>query len=171
MSSKIDTTGTMEGAQELALQEVERTAGDRPVAVHDELLLESQGASLDGREGDRVRPSDCSSMATIVSPPADIAETDEVVLFSIELPGMSEKDVEVQISPDLLVIRGVRRSDDPGITLWHLRERSTAIVERMILIPDGVDTEDWSMQFRDGVLTVRMAKSCRQRKKRRVYAS
>jgi HSP20 family protein len=101
---------------------------------------------------------------TAPKPAVDIAENGEVVLFMVDLPGIEEKDVDVHIGSDLLTIRARYGAPDESITAWHLRERSRQVLERVILIPEGIDVDDASMQVRNGVLTVRMAKTAKPRK-------
>lgn len=48
----------------------------------------------------------------------DISETDEAMLVSVDLPGLDDKDIEVNVTDDMLTIRGERKekSDKDGFT-------------------------------------------------------
>ena len=93
-------------------------------------------------------------------PSTDVNETDGQVAVTVELPGMSEKDVEVSLTDDMLTIRGEKhdvRTDDGGDS--HMTERSYGAFYRAIPLPPGVDTEKASAEFRNGVLTVSLPKT------------
>ena len=158
MSSKFDNR-TQKLMEELALQEVAvDTRPDVPAAAS--LPARPDLAAL--RHGHHAETELTSEEA--VRPPVDIAETGEVVLFTIDVPGMEQDDVEVLINPDILTVRGKRPEPTDTITTWHLQERSRALIERVLLIPEGVDTDDATFQVRNGVLTVRMSRTARPRK-------
>lgn len=68
----------------------------------------------------------------------DISETDEAMLVSVDLPGLDDKDIEVNVTDDMLTIRGERKekSDKDGFT-----SQSQRSFHRMIPVPPGVDPE------------------------------
>ena len=77
------------------------------------------------------------SMATN-GPRTDISETDEAMLVSVDLPGLDDKDVEVNVTDDMLTIRGEReeKAEKDGFT-----SQSRRSFHRMIPVPPGVDAE------------------------------
>jgi len=89
-------------------------------------------------------------------PRTDISETDEAMLVSVDLPGLDEKDVEVNVTDDMLTIRGEReeKSGKDGFT-----SQSRRSFHRMIPVPPGVDAEKAEAEFRRGVLTVTLPKT------------
>ncbi len=89
-------------------------------------------------------------------PRTDISETDEAMLVSVDLPGLDEKDIEVNVTDDMLTIRGEREemTDKDGFT-----SQSRRSFHRMIPVPPGVDAEKAEAEFRRGVLTVSLPKT------------
>lgn len=160
MSSKFDTRNP-KLTEELALQEV--TVDARPETPTAAPLPPLPAGLTHSRPSAQVVESEALAEES-ARPLVDIAETGEIILFTIDVPGLEQKDVDVLISRDILTIRGMRPAPADEITGWHLRERTRALVERVILIPEGVDTDDATFQVRNGVLTVRMSRTSRPRK-------
>jgi HSP20 family protein len=89
-------------------------------------------------------------------PRIELDETDKAVTVSAELPGMSEKDVEVEIANGVLSIRGEKKSEtDNG---GRYSERYYGSFERRIPL-DGVQDDKAEANFRNGVLTVSLPKT------------
>ncbi len=93
---------------------------------------------------------------TAGGPRTDISETDEAMLVSVDLPGLDEKDIEVNVTDDMLTIRGEReeKTDKDGFT-----SQSRRSFHRMIPVPPGVDTGKAGAEFKRGVLTVTLPKT------------
>ncbi|KRQ04336.1 heat-shock protein [Bradyrhizobium pachyrhizi] len=90
-------------------------------------------------------------------PRLELNETDKEVTVSAELPGLSEKDVQVEIANGILSIRGERkaeRSDDSKF----VSERYYGSFERQIPL-DGVEEDKAKADFKNGVLTVTLPRS------------
>ena len=90
-------------------------------------------------------------------PRLELSETDKAVMISAELPGLSEEDVQVEITNGVLSIRGEKkaeRSDDAKF----LSERYYGSFERQIPL-DGVEEDRAQADFKNGVLTVTLPKS------------
>src|SRR5689334_8672822 len=93
-------------------------------------------------------------------PRAEVAETEDRVEVSVELPGMDDKDVELSVTDDVLTIKGekkVERADSRRGCI--LSERAYGSFHRSIPLPPGVDTDEASAEFRKGVLTVTLPKT------------
>ena len=90
-------------------------------------------------------------------PKVELSETDKTVTVSAELPGMNEKDVQVEIANGVLSIRGERKSEhnDEG---KFFSERYYGFFQRQIPL-EGVQEDKAEATFRDGVLTVSLPKS------------
>jgi len=89
-------------------------------------------------------------------PRIELNETDTAVTVSAELPGLSEKDVQVEIANGVLSIRGEKKSEtDNG---GRYSERYYGSFERRIPL-DGVQEDKAEANFRNGVLTVSLPKT------------
>lgn len=105
----------------------------------------------------------------------DVVEDDKAYKISAELPGMSEKDIDVSLTSDLLVIKGEKRQerDDKGKNRY-ISERSYGSFVRSFSLPDGVDRDQISADFSKGVLTITLPKTAdaqEQQKKIEVKAA
>jgi HSP20 family protein len=90
-------------------------------------------------------------------PKIELSETDKAVTVSAELPGMSEKDVQVEIANGVLSIRGEKKSErnDEG---KFFSERYYGSFQRQIPL-EGIQEDKAEATFHDGVLTVSVPKS------------
>ncbi len=89
---------------------------------------------------------------------ADVVETEDALEFHVDLPGVSDKDVQVSVENAVLTIRAERKAPErtqDGPT-WHLSERSWGTFSRSFRLPRTVDGETASAHFDHGVLTVRL---------------
>ena len=90
-----------------------------------------------------------------ISPRIDVSETDKQVEIEAELPGLSEKDIDVTVSGDILTLRGEKH----GVTEekkrnYYISERSYGSFFRSIALPFDAEPEDITAQFDKGVLRV-----------------
>lgn len=99
----------------------------------------------------------------------DVSETDKAYTISAELPGVSEKDIEVSVSDDLLVIKGQKeqKHEEKGENRY-LSERSYGSFQRMFSLPRDTDGSKIEAKFHHGVLTVSVPKSGNQRHTQKV---
>ena len=105
----------------------------------------------------------------VFSPRVDVTETDNQIKVSAELPGLSQEDVDVSLSRNVLTIRGEKRQESERRTQNYLRsERSYGSFTRSIPLPGEVNTEDVDAVFRNGVLTVTMPKTERAQGRKRI---
>ncbi len=87
-------------------------------------------------------------------------ESEGEVEVVAELPGMDESDVDVSVDEGALVIRGERKAEqDREERGYTVRERSYGRVERVVPLPDGFDPDSARATFKNGVLTVKLAKT------------
>ena len=95
------------------------------------------------------------------APLADVWETPDEMVISVEMPGFTEKDIHLSVTGDQVVIQGERRweGDDEQKTTFHRRERWYGRVERAFDLPIPVETAKVVANHRDGVLTVRLPKA------------
>lgn len=108
---------------------------------------------------------------TLLRPSIDVDETEQAYQVSAELPGLSEKDVELTLHDNALTISGEKRTereDDKGGRRYA--ERSFGRFERTIPFPHEVDADRVDAVFRNGVLTVTLPKNEQARDKTRKIA-
>ncbi len=102
------------------------------------------------------------------TPAVDVAETDNAFTVTAELPGMDEKDVDVSVTGDLLVLKGEKRQEkEEKNKNYYLSERSYGQFQRSFTLPSGVDRDKISAQFAKGILTVTLPKSAEAQKQQK----
>lgn len=93
------------------------------------------------------------------TPLADVLEAAEGFVVVMELPGVEQDDVEVQVDGDELVVRGERRMPGPvRPESFHRMERSYGSFSRAIRLTEEVDPARVTAQFRDGLLRLELPK-------------
>ena len=103
---------------------------------------------------------DGDGVASGLMPRVDVRETDNTVEVKAELPGMDEADIDVSLAPGTLTVRGEKKAErDEEKEGYVLRERSFGRVERVVPLPDGLDLDSAKATFKNGVLTVSIAKT------------
>lgn len=93
-------------------------------------------------------------------PRIDLRDADHAVEIEAELPGVEEKDIDVQISDNLLTIRGekrfVRKGEKEGN--YRVLERSYGSFSRSMTLPYAVDPDAVEASFKNGVLKLTLPK-------------
>ena len=93
-------------------------------------------------------------------PAVDMHETKDDLVLNVELPGVSEKDVTVSITGDLLTIKGERRWNEEAKDRQYLHtERVYGQFERLVQLPMAVQGDKVKATYRDGVLTITLPKA------------
>lgn len=92
-------------------------------------------------------------------PALDIVEEGDRFLLHLDLPGMTDEDVEIELEDRVLRIAGERRDTrDRSRDGFRRVERSFGRFERSLTLPRGVDPEAISATFDRGVLEVSVPK-------------
>ena len=93
-------------------------------------------------------------------PRLDIDDKGDDFVLSAEIPGLTEKDVQVELNKDLLTIRGEKKSQkEEKSRSGYFSERSYGAFERTTRLPSDVLKEKIDAAVKDGVLTVTLPKS------------
>lgn len=92
-------------------------------------------------------------------PAVNMSESENEFLVTAELPGMTEKDVDLSVAQGTLTIKGEKRqgSEEKG-TGWHRVERSYGSFQRTIPLPRQADPNNIEATFKQGVLSVHIPK-------------
>jgi len=97
--------------------------------------------------------------STDLVPRMDVYETDKEIELTAELPGLEEKDVEINVSDGLLTIRGEKKSEkEEKDKHYRLVERNYGSFSRTIELPSGVDPDKIQATIAKGVLKVSIPK-------------
>ena len=100
-------------------------------------------------------------------PIVEVGETDREIRITAEMPGMNEKDVEIQLEDGVLTLRGEKKSETDDKDRGY-SERYYGRFERRIALPSSVREEACNASFHNGVLTVTLPKSEEAARGRRI---
>lgn len=89
--------------------------------------------------------------------PVSIWDDEQHVYVEVEVPGMSQDDLEVVVQDGYLRIRGERKTPQGERNYWY-NERTMGRFERVISLPDVIDADSIEAQVRDGILAVTLQK-------------
>ena len=93
------------------------------------------------------------------APPIDVVDADDHVEFRAEVPGLSENDVQVSITENVLTIKGEKKSESVDKNVdYHVVERSYGQFQRSFGLPKNLRTDDIDASFKRGVLTISVPK-------------
>jgi len=98
-----------------------------------------------------------ASLETVfLRPKVDISSTDQEYVMTVEVPGVAEEDLKLELGHDgTLSIRGEKRQeDDHKGKNFHRVERSYGSFERTLSLPDDVNLDKIQASFKNGVLTI-----------------
>ncbi len=116
------------------------------------------------------RPANGSALRRWV-PATDLTEEGEHYVLRVDLPGVKDDDVKVELDHHVLTISGQRGSENEQRGDGYRRvERSFGSFSRSLRLPDGVDPEQIHASFGRGVLEVTIPKP-EQRRPHRVAIS
>ncbi len=92
-------------------------------------------------------------------PPVDIYEDEQSVIIKAELPDVDQKDIEVKIEDNTLILRGERRQDETiKKENYHRIERYYGAFQRSFALPLTIDREKVKATCERGVLTITLPK-------------
>ena len=100
-----------------------------------------------------------------VTPKVDVKEDEKGYTLEMDLPGRTEKDVNIEIDHNTLSIsskvedkKEEKEDKKDGKSKWVLRERYVSSFSRRFTLPSDVNAEGVKASFKNGVLTVYMQK-------------
>ena len=114
------------------------------------------------------RPGDGNGNMLLTQPRMNIDDTGNEIRVTVELPGVSEGDVQITLDDDMLIIEGEKRDerevDDRDV---RLVERVFGQFRRAIQLPFEPNPDQVDASFRDGVLTITIPKNADERSRQR----
>jgi HSP20 family protein len=99
------------------------------------------------------------------SPLVDIEEADDAYVVEAELPGVKEKDVQIELVGNELAISGeTKKRERKGVL--RRQTRRTGRFEYRVTLPEHPDADRIEAKLAEGVLTVRVPKSERAQRRK-----
>lgn len=104
-------------------------------------------------------------------PVVDVAETDDGLTVTAELPGMEEKDIDVDLTNNVLTVKGEKKAEkEEKKADYHIRERSYGAFSRSVPVPFDVDADKVKASFAKGVLTISLPRPPEAKRKTKKIA-
>jgi HSP20 family protein len=92
-------------------------------------------------------------------PSMDVSETEKEIEITTELPGLEEKDIQLNMANNVLTIRGEKKNErEEKEKDYHMVERSYGSFVRSVQLPDGVNADNIKAVMSKGVLKVTVPK-------------
>lgn len=86
-------------------------------------------------------------------PRADVFDDGGDFVVSVELPGVSREDIDIDVKERRLTVKGEKKLENSAEKEGYLRvERAYGAFERSFLLDESVDSENISAEYKDGVL-------------------
>ena len=100
------------------------------------------------------------------SPRMDMKQTDKQFIITMDIPGMDKDKINVENKDGMLTISGERQSEtkDNKNNQYYSQERSFGSFMQSIPLPDDAKTDQIEAKYKDGVLTVTIARERKEKK-------
>jgi HSP20 family protein len=96
------------------------------------------------------------------SPAMDMIDRKDEIVLRADLPGLEQKDIQVNVENGMLTIRGTREGEhEAKEDDYYCCERWAGSFSRTITLPPGVDPDMINATFKNGVLEVHVPKSAK----------
>ena len=93
----------------------------------------------------------------MLKPTLDLSATDKEYTITVEIPGVDEKDVKLELINDTLTIKGEKKQEKEETDKNYYRmERSYGAFQRVLSLPEDTDQDSIKARFKNGVLNVTM---------------
>jgi HSP20 family protein len=93
------------------------------------------------------------------APKVDVIEDEKAYKLSAELPGLTEKDLEVTVADGMLTLKGEKKQEkEEKAKQYWLSERAYGSFQRTFALSEGVDPTMVAAEFAKGVLTITLPK-------------
>ena len=103
---------------------------------------------------------------TSFAPPVDIYEDEHNITLKIEVPGIDEKDIDVHIENNTLIVHGERKIEkEEKEENFRRVERQYGSFTRSFTPPNSVDPGQVSANYDNGVLKIKLAKKAEAKPK------
>ena len=99
------------------------------------------------------------------APSARMEDQGERFVLKVDVPGVNEKDIQVDLHDGVLTVSAHRSLTPPEKFDARRRERGDSSFARSYALGDKVDPEKTTAEVKDGVLTVSIAKAVGAQKK------
>ncbi|MCK9275174.1 MAG: Hsp20/alpha crystallin family protein [Syntrophales bacterium] len=101
------------------------------------------------------------------SPSIDVSETDGKIQVKAELSGLEPKDIDVDVTDNILTIKGEKKKEEEQKGEKYMcRERYFGTFQRSFRLPSGTESDKVEAEFKNGILTINIPKSEESKQKK-----
>jgi len=101
----------------------------------------------------------------VAAPAVDVAESDKAYEITAELPGIEEKNIEVNVANDKITVKAEKKEEtEQKKKDYYVSERRYGSFERQFGLPEDVDADKIEATFKNGVLKVTLPKTAEAQK-------
>jgi len=94
------------------------------------------------------------------TPAVDIKENENGYSMEIELPGLTDKDIEVKVEGNLLTLSSKKSEEkEEKKKDYVLKERKSYSFCRSFVLPENVNADKITAEFKNGLLTLNVPKT------------
>lgn len=139
---------------------------DRTFDVLDELRRQMNRVWDDYDGGWGIAPGSAQATTATAWPPVNVTDAGAQIVVTAEVPGLTDRELDVSLEDGVLTISGDRKPIAPQGYAVHRRERPAMRFARSVALPVKVDPDKTVAGVKDGVLTVTLAKAPEARPRR-----
>lgn len=122
------------------------------------MIANQEKTAVEKREVENVDTIERTRSGKVFVPRVDIRETDEEVIVFADMPGTSEKDIDITLEQNVLTIHArVMPVTMDGLELQY-REYETGDYQRSFNLTDTIDRDKIDAAYTNGVLSLRLPK-------------
>ncbi len=100
-------------------------------------------------------------------PTLDVWETEDALVYALDLPGVPEDEISIEVEDGMLTVSAEReRTDQVSDERFHRLERRFGSFSRTIGLPQGVNADDIAADYEHGVLEIRVPKPAHAKPRR-----
>lgn len=116
--------------------------------------FERMRRQLDRLFGDYAGPVGIRSMAAGTFPAINVGAAQEQVDIYVFAAGVDPKGLNISLQQNLLTVSGERKVEAPENAQFYRRERFNGTFRRVLTLPEDVDPDQVTANYRDGVLHI-----------------
>ena len=120
--------------------------------------MAAKNKQLDKREAVTVAQAERTRSGSVYIPAVDIIDKEDDLILIADMPGTDEKSIDITLEQNILTISGnIEPLNFPGYQLAY-KEYKNGDYQRSFTLTDTIDQEKIEANYKNGVLTVRLAK-------------
>ncbi|OPL13398.1 MAG: heat-shock protein Hsp20 [delta proteobacterium ML8_D] len=97
------------------------------------------------------------SVTGLLKPKLDIGATEKEYSITVEVPGVNEKDIKVELEDNTMIIRGEKNQEkEEKDRNYYCIERSYGSFQRVLSLPEDAVEDDILATFKNGILTIKL---------------